>query len=219
MTPEQMSAAGFPVDRVVHERLARFVEHLLDENARLNLTAIRTAETVWPLHVCDSLALLPLLRERGAATVIDLGTGGGVPGIPLACAAPDLRFILIDATRKKIDAVRRIVAGLGLSNVEAVWSRAETLANEAPWRRAGDVVIARAVAKLPALVAYAAGLIRPGGSAVFMKSIAGLDDEIAAAAVAARGVGLRFSDVRRYALPAPHGDRALAIYQRIPGRA
>jgi 16S rRNA (guanine527-N7)-methyltransferase len=218
MTREELSAAGFPVDLDVHERLARFVERLLDENSRLNLTAIRTAVIAWPLHVCDSLALLPLLRERRAATVVDLGTGGGVPGLPLACAAPDTRFVLIDATRKKIDAVLRIVAALGLPNVEAVWGRAEALAKETLWRGVADVVVARAVAKLPELVSYAGSLVRPGGWAVFMKSVSGLKEEIAAATPHARRASLRFLEMRRYKLPDPHGERAIAIYERGAAR-
>lgn len=214
MTREQLSACGFPVDANVHACLERFIERLLDENSRLNLTAIRTREGAWPLHICDSLALLSLLRERNAKTVLDLGTGGGVPGVPLACAAADVRFILIDATRKKVEAVRRIVTAIGVSNVETVWGRAEELGKGQPWRGCADVVVVRAVSKLPELVAHSAGFLRPGGWLACMKAIAGLDSEIASAQPASRRAGLRLVETRTYSLPTPHGERALAIYER-----
>jgi 16S rRNA (guanine527-N7)-methyltransferase len=214
MTRKQLESAGFGVDPAAYERLRRFVALLLDENTRLNLTAIRTDVLAWPLHVCDSLALLPVLAEQDAGFVIDVGTGGGVPGVPLACAASAARFVLVDSTKKKIDAVRRVVSDLGLSNVECVWGRAESLAGDARFRGSADMVVARAVAKLPELVGYAGGFLRTGGSAVFMKSIEAADAEIAAAEMAARRAGLTWTETRQYELPAPHGRRCLVIYRK-----
>ncbi|MBI5866195.1 MAG: 16S rRNA (guanine(527)-N(7))-methyltransferase RsmG [Planctomycetes bacterium] len=214
MTIAELSAAGFSVSPREHELLSLFVTQLLLENERLNLTAIRTTERAWPLHVCDSLALRPLLAEWSCRRVIDVGTGGGVPGLPLACVAPDIHFVLIDATRKKIDAVRRIAAALGLNNVEAVWGRSEQLASSKPWRASADLVVSRAVAKLPELSGYSAGLLKAGAHAAFQKSLEGIDDEITSSRqIASRG-GLRWIETRRYALPPPHGDRGIVIYRK-----
>lgn len=185
MTHAELTAAGFNVDAAAHARLSAFVEALLAENRKLNLTAIRDPAAAWVSHVCESLLLAPLLVERGATTVVDLGAGGGVPGIPLACVLPMIRFTLVDATRKKIDAAGRIVAALGLTNVACIVGRAEVLAHDPAYRERFDVLVARAVAPLPELIELSSGFVRPGGSAWFYKTPRALQAEIPAAAGAA----------------------------------
>ncbi len=185
MTHAELTAAGFNVDAAAHARLSAFVDALLAENQKLNLTAIRDPAAAWVSHVCESLLLAPLIVERGADTVVDLGAGGGVPGIPLACALPDARFTLVDATRKKIDAARRIVATLGLTNVVCVAGRAEVLAHDPEYRERFDALVARAVAPLPELIELSSGFVRPGGTAWFFKTPRALQDEIPSAAGAA----------------------------------
>ena len=160
MTHAEMATAGFDIDESTHARLSRFVELLLEENTKLNLTAIRDADKVWPLHICDSLAIAPLIASAGAKRIIDLGSGGGVPGIPLACADPNLEVTLLDSTRKKIAALERIIAKIILANVATRWGRAETLAHELDLRESFDGLTARAVAALPLLIEYAAAFVR-----------------------------------------------------------
>jgi 16S rRNA (guanine527-N7)-methyltransferase len=214
MTGDELAAAGFVVEPLAYERLARFVELLLRENRRLNLTAIRDADEVWRLHVCESLALLRLVGESGARRLLDLGTGGGVPGIPLACVCDDLRVTLLDATRKKVDAVGRIVAELELSGVALVWGRAEALAHDQAYREVFDVVTARAVAKLPTLVEYAAGFVRVGGQCWFAKSVDAAEREVEAARRAAGQCGLRYVKTHRFRLPGEYGERAVVVYEK-----
>lgn len=197
-----------------YERLSSFLSRLLDENQHINLTAIRSAELAWPLHILDSLALWPFLKSVNAKRVIDLGTGGGVPGIPLACVAPNVQFLLMDATRKKIEAVRRIVEPLGLLNVELIWGRAETLARNPPYRGTADLVTARAVAKLSELTVLAAPFLKAGGHCGFMKSTIDLDAEIAVAQAKAAEAGLVHVRTHPYSLPSPHGTRAIVLYRR-----
>lgn len=215
MTIEELSSAGFAVSAVAYERLCRFIEALLDENRRTNLTALRDPAVAWPLHVCDSLAFLPLLDSLAPARVVDVGTGGGVPGLPLACCRDAVQFTLIDATRKKVEAARRIADALALANVECVWGRAETLAGVPDHRAAYDALTARAVAALPELIACTAGLVRPGGRCLFAKSLAAVPRETDAAADAARRHSLVLADVRRYRLPAPHGERLILSYEKL----
>jgi len=214
MNGEELASAGFEVEPEAYARLARFVELLLRENQRLNLTAIRDADEVWRLHVCESLALLPLLDESGARRLLDLGTGGGIPGIPLACVCDDLRVTLLDATRKKLDAVGRIVAKLELSGVETVWGRAETLAHDQAYREQFDVVTARAVAKLPTLVEYAAGFVQPGGQCWFAKSLDAAAREVEEASRPADQCVLRHVKTHRFRLPGEHGERAVVVYEK-----
>ncbi len=213
MTPTELSQAGFPVDADTRARLSRFVEVLLEENKKLNLSGIRDPAQVWPLHICDSLAIAPLIESAGAKRIIDLGSGGGVPGIPLACANPNLEVTLLDSTRKKIAALERIIAKINLPNVATRWGRAETLAHEPDLRESFDGLTARAVAALPLLIEYAAGFVRIGGRCWFSKSC-GARDEIAAAARAAKACRLRLIKSHRFSLPAEHGERLILEYEK-----
>lgn len=214
MTREQLEKAGFHVGDAEYARLSRFVELLLAENERTNLTAVRDAAGVWALHVCDSLTLLPLVGRFKPRTVVDLGTGGGVPGLPLACVLPEVQFTLIDATRKKIEAVERIGRGLGLANCRYVWGRGEALAHEPPHRERYDVVIARAVASIDDLARYASGLVRPGGQAWFMKSCQAAEAERRAAERATTRLQLIYRATETVRLPEPHGERAILVYEK-----
>ncbi len=214
MSIDEIHAAGFPVTAADHDRLSRFLSRLLDENHRINLTAIRSTELAWPLHILDSLAIWPFFDRLSVKRVVDLGTGGGVPGIPLACVAPHVHFLLVDATRKKIEAVRRIVEPLGLSNVELVWGRAETLGRSAAHCGSADFVIARAVAKLSELTVLAAPFLRGGGLCGFMKSTIDLEREIADAELSAAKAGLTLVETHRYSLTSPHGKRAIVVFRR-----
>jgi len=214
MTRDELEAAGFPIDADAYPRLATFVALLLEENQRLNLTAVRRPAVVWVRHVCDSLAAVPILDERRAARVLDLGTGGGVPGVVLACVRPAVHFTLLDATRKKVAAVERMAAALGLVNVEMLWERAERLGHVPAQRERHDVVTVRALAQLPVALEYAAGLVRVGGTACLFRSSRAVAAEMAAAAQVAADCRLECSDIRRYNLPGGGGERAIAVYSK-----
>ncbi len=220
MTHEQLIAAGVDVPRESYERLAAFLALLLETNQRINLTGIRTPEEAWPLHIIDSLAALPLVRDASARRILDLGAGGGVPGIPLACATPELHVTLLDATARKVAAVRRIVEQLGLTNVDAVAERAEAIAHDLNHREQYDGLTARAVAPLRVLVEYAAGFVRPGGVCWFYKSC-DVEQEQTDAARAAAECRLAPLPPHRYALPPPHGRRLILPYRKtaaLPSR-
>jgi 16S rRNA (guanine527-N7)-methyltransferase len=98
----------------------RYVELLLDANQRLNLTRVVEPEAVATLHLLDALAALPLLDQLAPTSAVDLGSGGGVPGIPLALARRDVHWVLVDSITKKAAALRGFVEALGLRNVEVV---------------------------------------------------------------------------------------------------
>lgn len=228
MTHDDLRQAGHDVDAATYTRLARFVELLLAENRSVNLTGARDAATLWG-HVYDSLALRPRVRAAGSESVLDLGSGGGIPGLPLACVCKTAYFTLLDATRKKIAALERLIVGLELKRVSAVCGRAEELAHEADRREQYDLVTARAVAELPILIEYAAGFVRLGGECWFFKTPAALKNEFPRAVTAVQTCGLEPVDTLRYRLPADTGERVLIGYRkrqplpdslpRRPGRA
>ncbi len=213
MTHRELEAAGVEVSPAAYERLARFVALLLEENTRINLTAIRNPAAAWRLHICDSLAVLPWLRRCQPQRVLDLGSGGGLPGLPLACANPEVQFTLLDATRKKVDALQRMIGALALPNARALWGRAETLVKQPEHGGQFDIVTARAVAALPRLLGYAAGFLRPGGQLWLYQSAAGAAPRSAAAAAAPAG-RLREVQLRAYRVPGDDHDRVLLAYEK-----
>lgn len=143
-----------------------YVRLLLQANTRLNLTRVVEPDDVARLHLLDALAALPLLPRVGAA--VDLGSGGGVPGIVLAIARPSVRWTLVDSVRKKADALRSFVKALGLADVEVLAERAEVL-GRGVFRESFDLVTARACAALPVLAEYALPMLRVGGTLLAWK--------------------------------------------------
>src|SRR5690349_10333937 len=107
-------------------RLGRYLAMLLEANTRFNLTAITDPAEAWSRHILDSLTLLPVMASLEAKSIIDIGSGGGLPGIPLAVVLPETRFTLVEATGKKARFLQDVVAGLKLDNVKVVCDRAET---------------------------------------------------------------------------------------------
>ena len=214
MTHEQLQAVGLDLTPDAYARLACFVEQLLAENANINLTAIREPADSWVLHICDSLVLLQLIDALQPDSILDLGTGGGLPGLPLACVRPEIQFTLVDATRKKIDAVTRIAERVGLSNVTPVWGRAEDLAHRPEYREQFGAVTARAVGGLPLLIEYAAGLVAQHGQCWFPKSCHAAAPQVESARNAAGQCALRYVETYTYDLPQDHGSRAVVVYEK-----
>jgi 16S rRNA (guanine527-N7)-methyltransferase len=160
-------------------------------NRAMNLTAIRDPVDVATGHVVDSLTALPVLRERSVERFLDLGSGGGFPGLPLAIALPAVHALLVDSVGKKVRFLDTVVEAIGLTGrVEPFAGRAEALATDPAQRGRWPAVTARAVAALPELAELAFPLLEPGGVLVAWKR-GDIDVELAAAgrAVAALGGG------------------------------
>jgi len=151
------------------ETLSRYVEDVLEVNRRMNLTAARDAETVWMRHVFDSLLLMPYLKSDTDQRALDLGSGGGFPGLVLAIVRPDMRWTLVDSVGKKARFLGEEAERLGLENVEASSERAEVLGRDPAYRGQYHVVTARAVARLNVLLELTVPLLRRGGHLLAMK--------------------------------------------------
>lgn len=144
-------------------RLSRYLDLLLAANERMNLTRIRDRAEAETFHVGDAMALLPHLPE-GDFDMADVGSGGGVPGVPLAIARPLVRVTLVESVGKKAAFLQSVVDELRLENVAVVNGRAEALP-----AKSFDVVTCRAVASMQKLLVWCRSMIRPGGMLLAMK--------------------------------------------------
>ena len=184
--------------------LLAYLDLLARWNRTYNLTAVRDPGEMVSRHLLDSLAMRPYLD--GIGTLADLGTGPGLPGIPLAIAMPGLRVTLVEANGKKARFLREAVRMLGLGNAEVAESRIEALQRPGAF----DAITARALATLPQILAFGAHLLAPGGTLLAMKG-ARPDEEIAALPP-----GWRLQALHRLQVPGLDGERHLAVVGREP---
>lgn len=177
-------------DVAVRPALDRYRELLLAAAAAFNLTALRDAEAVERRLLAESLRVAALLAEwgllPGGAAVIDVGSGGGLPGMPLAIARADVAVTLLEATGKKAEFLRRVVEELALANVRVLGERAETAAHVAEEREGYDLAVARAVAPLAALAELTLPFVRLGGAVAAVKGARAEDEVVEAKAAIAR---------------------------------
>lgn len=179
-------------------KLIEYVDLLSKWNRTYNLTAIREPERMVSHHIIDSLAVLPLLPE---GTLVDIGAGGGLPGIPIAIAQPGRRVTLNDSNHKKGAFMQQAAIELGLSNVEVHVGRAEE------WRPAElfDGAISRAFAELADFIAACRHLVRPGGFYAAMKGVHPHEE------IARLPTGFRCERVTKLEVPMVEGDRHLVL--------
>jgi len=218
---EQIRALDITFDEGDVQRLGRYLALLLEANRHFNLTAVKDPGEAWMKHICDSLTLVPFIVSAGAHTVIDIGSGGGLPGAPLAIALPQMQFTLLEATGKKARFLQQTAAALDLSNVSVINDRAETIGRDREHHREHyDIVTARAVGRLPALVEIAAPLLRIGGHLLAIKG-AKAAEEIADAKEALHRLHSRVVDTRRTAtgtiIIIEKQRRSPKLYPRRPG--
>lgn len=169
MTPQARLQAGLqalqlPLSADTQERLLQFVQLLIKWNRVYNLTSVRKPDDIIIRHILDSLVVAPYLHGR---RLLDVGTGAGLPGIPLSLACPALECVLLDSNNKKIRFVRQAIADLGLENVTVEQTRIEDYRPEQGF----DVVISRAYSSLGEMHAQVERLLAPGGRLLAMKGV------------------------------------------------
>ncbi|MBI3890760.1 MAG: 16S rRNA (guanine(527)-N(7))-methyltransferase RsmG [Candidatus Wallbacteria bacterium] len=182
------------------EALAAYGAFLLDENTRMNLTAARDAAELVRRHLCDAVPFASGVAPRAAARLADVGSGAGLPGIPLAVLQPDVEVTLVESVGKKAAFLSRVQEHLKLQNVRVVCVRAEELGRHASFRGRYDVVTLRACAELRVALEFALPLVRQGGLLLAPKGPAA-GGEIDAARTALRLLGGTLAEVTEYRLP------------------
>ena len=199
------------------EQFEIYYRELVDWNRKINLTSIIGYEDVQAKHFLDSLTVALALGEAGDGAgrrLIDVGTGAGLPGLPLKIIMPALRLTLLEATAKKAKFLEHIIAVLGLGGVEVVVGRAEELARDARYRERFDFVLARAVAEMPALVELTLPFGAVGGSLIAQKKgdiVAELDSARKAITV----LGGRLRGVKEISLPELAEKRLLVMVDKV----
>ncbi len=199
------------------EQFQTYYEELLDWNRRVNLTAITDYEEVQIKHFLDSLTVTLALKQPAGSEslrLIDVGTGAGLPGIPLKILLPDIKLVLLEATAKKAAFLNHLKHKLGLDDVETVVGRAEDVAHDTLYREKFDVVLCRGVAPLPTLVELTLPFCATGGSFIAQKKGA-IDLEISQAAKAISLLGGNLREVKRISLEEFTDERWLIIIDKV----
>lgn len=184
-----------------------YAEMLTERNEKVNLTAITDPDEIRVKHFTDSLAAIELIKT--GATVLDIGSGAGFPGIPLKIARDDISVTLLDSVNKKVAFMNDVIADLGLKNIEAVHARIEDF----PHKGEFDVAVSRAVAELTTLAEYALPFVKVGGTFVAYKSEKA-EAEAAAAGNAVALLGGRLREIREVNV-APGLTRKLIVIDKI----
>ncbi|MBW8367053.1 MAG: 16S rRNA (guanine(527)-N(7))-methyltransferase RsmG [Arenimonas sp.] len=198
-------ALGLPAQPLAG-RLLEYLALLDRWNGTYNLTAVRDPREMVARHLLDSLSMWPHVQ---AGKLADLGTGPGLPGIPLALAVPGLQVTLVESISKKTRFLREAVRQLGMDNVRVLDSRAE----EVDEPGAFDQITARAMDTLAGILEVGGHLLSPGGRLLAMKG------QVPEAELAALPPGWRLESVRKLAVPGLEGDRHLVTITRTPSQA
>lgn len=159
---------GIELDAVAIERFDSYAKLLVEWNKKINLTAITEPEAIVTRHFADSLSFFSAAKPQDKASLIDIGSGAGFPGMPIKIVRPDMQVTLLDGTNKRITFLSEVARELGLQ-VNAIHSRAEEAAVKAELREKFDLATARAVAELRLLGEYCLGFVKVGGALIAMK--------------------------------------------------
>lgn len=173
------AAAGYGIELSEKqlEQFNRYYELLVEWNKVMNLTAITEPQEVAVKHMIDSLTAYDASLFTEGATVIDVGTGAGFPGLPLKIFAPGIKLTLMDSLNKRVRFLQTVVDELGLQEVACVHARAEEGARNKAYREQFDIAVSRAVARLPILAEYCLPFVRRGGHFLALKGMQYQEEE------------------------------------------
>ena len=155
-----ISINGLPLREDQFAKLKHYSELLTEWNAKVNLISRKDEESIWPNHILHSLSILFEVGFPSGIRVADIGSGGGLPGIPLSIAMPQAEVVLIESIRKKCLALEDMIQRLGVVNAKVVNARAEDASSMKEFRHSFDLVLARAVAPLEQLIRWSGHLVR-----------------------------------------------------------
>ena len=209
---EELNKLNIEISDSELERFDKYYDLLIDWNSKMNLTAITEMKEVLYKHFLDSLSPMRYL-SISKKKILDLGTGAGFPGIPLAIMNSDANFVLVDSLNKRVNFLNEVTEKLGLLNVECIHARAEDFANTTA-RESFDFVFSRAVANLSTLSEYCLPFVKLGGFFIPYKSDKS-DDEIDSANRAVSLLGGKINKMEEYELGYDNISNRLVFIEKI----
>ncbi|MFG6394140.1 MAG: 16S rRNA (guanine(527)-N(7))-methyltransferase RsmG [Lachnospiraceae bacterium] len=204
--------AGINLSSIHLEKFQVYFDLMLETNKVINLTAITEKKDIVNKHFIDSIALKNYINLDGRK-IIDIGTGAGFPGIPLAIISDNAHFTLVDSLNKRIKFLDKIIKECGLNNVETVHSRAEDLGHNETYREKYDYCVSRAVANMSVLLEYCIPFVKTGGQFISYKSEKA-EDEIKQTTNAQNKLGCKFIKSYSFNLPETDISRRFYIFER-----
>lgn len=196
------------------EQFQIFYDYMIEMNQVMNLTSITEEDEVILKHFYDSMSVVKHYDFNQGENVIDVGTGAGFPGIPLAILLPGIQFTLMDSLNKRITFLKDVVEKCGLKNVECIHSRAEELAKDEKYREKYDICVSRAVANLSILLEYCIPFIKKGGKFISYKSISS-EEELSASKNAQNKLCCKLKNNISFELPDTDNKRNFLIFEKF----
>ena len=224
------SENGFDYNDKKAEQFRMFCDFLIEKNKVMNLTAVTEPDEIEIKHFVDSIEGITAIKELFGTdigvNVIDMGTGAGFPGVPLAIMMPENYFCLADSLNKRVNFLNEVIELIKLDNAHAIQGRAEEL-GQGDLRESFDICVSRAVAEMPVLLGYCLPMVKPGGYAILYKS-GDYKEEIKEAQAALDILGGKIYEIKDFSLPDSDISRSLIIvckekatpikYPRRPGK-
>ena len=207
---EKANFIGIEISQKQVEQFYKYMKLLLEWNKKMNLTAITEPEEVILKHFIDSLTIIQYLKESN--TVLDIGTGAGLPGIPLKILEENKKFTLLDSLNKRITFLQTVINDLELKNIQAIHSRAEEFVSKG--RESYDIVTSRAVARLNVLLEYMLPYIKVGGECICMKSFE-IEEELKEAKKAIEILGGQIEKIDEITLPNTNIKRKIVVIKKV----
>ncbi len=206
------SELGIDLNEEQQKQFFLYMDLLLEWNEKINLTAITEEDDIILKHFIDSLTIMKYINDN--ENIIDVGTGAGFPGIPIAISNKNTDITLLDSLNKRIIFLNDVIEKINLKNVNAIHGRAEEIGQNKNYREKYDISVSRAVANLSTLVEYLIPLVKVGGKIICMKG-PDCEEEILNAKYAIKELGGKIVQVDEFNLPNSDNKRTVIIIEKI----
>lgn len=212
------SDIGLDFNSTKYNQFIEYKDLLKEWNEKVNLTAITEDEEIIKKHFIDSMKIFKFLPLKNAKKIIDVGTGGGFPGIPMKIMMPDTDMVLLDSLKKRINVLEDILRNIGISGVETIHGRAEEFAQSPMYREKFDAAVSRAVANLTVLSELCIPYVKVGGYFVALKGPS-VNDEVTEAKKAISLLGGKIEDIIEIDIEDSDLNHNLVIIKKIKSTA